>query len=190
MSYADQPRPTQAHGRVCLCRRVGRGAPPRSARIVGRTHPLPEPRFQTSEYPPGTDTHRVYLDSKRTPNRIFGWDPSPKPSHCEMIAATCRRISEELGGTCPDLGRQPTSVSWSAMTLPERHGCSWSFSGRFRGVNADLPKGTCAHPPAPTRGLTARGSARETEWTRAPSGRQPALDSHTRRYGPERPDRG
>src|SRR5680860_1174535 len=60
-----------------------------------------------------------------------------------MIAATCRRISEELGGTCPDLGRQPTSVSWSAMTLPERHGCSRSFSGRFRGVNADLP-GMCS----------------------------------------------
>jgi len=80
------------------------------------------------------------------------------PSHCEMIATTCRRISEELGETCPGLGRQPTSVSWLAMTLPERHGCSRSFSGRFRGVNADLPNGTCRPPLAPTTRLTARGS--------------------------------
>ena len=31
-------------------------------------------------------------------------------------------------------------------------------------------------------GTTARGSAGGTEWTRASSGGQPALDSHTRRY--------
>ena len=51
-----------------------------------------------------------------------------------------RRISEEHVETCPDLGRQPTSVSLPTTTLtPVARMISESF-GPFRGVGAELPK--------------------------------------------------
>lgn len=42
----------------------------------------------------------------------------PIASHCEKFSSTCRRISEELGATRPDLGRHPTSASWQQRLYP------------------------------------------------------------------------
>jgi hypothetical protein len=57
---------------------------------------------------------------------------------------------------------------------------SRQISGPFRGVSADLPKGTRRPPLAPSTRTHARGSARGTNG-QVRRARRPELDSHTRK---------